>query len=411
VTAETPRRRAALGFILATVFLDALSFGLIFPVLPRLVLQLSGGDTAAAARMVGLIGAVWALTNFVGAPALGALSDRFGRRPVILISTFGFALDLLVMGFAPTLAWLFVGRALSGLTAANYAAASAYVADVTPADQRARRFGVVFAVSASGMILGPAAGGLLGEISPRAPFFAAAGLAGLAWLYGLLILPESLSPELRTKGAWRPGNPLRAFGILAKDRGLLGLAYVAVLIQLASHSANTLFVLYMAFRYQWTSAQVGLLLMAFSAGNIAVMGVLGPRLVGWFGERATLLTGLLLCAAGFAGLGLAPTGLLFCLACIPTCLGNMCAPPLQALETRRVGPGEQGRLQGALGGLAGLTGFVGPIFFTQVFAWSIASSLAPGGPGLALLIGAGLLAAAWMVALAVTAPARAASER
>ena len=410
MTAEPARRRAALGFILATVFLDAMSFGLIFPVLPRLVLELSDGDTANAARVVGLIGAVWALTNFVGAPVLGALSDRFGRRPVILISTFGFALDLLFMGFAPTLAWLFVGRALSGLTAASYSAASAYIADVTPPEQRAQRFGLFFAVSSAGMIMGPAMGGFLGEVSPRAPFFAAAGLATIAWLYGLLILPESLAPELRTKGPMRPSNPLRAFGILTRDRALLGLASVGVLIQLASHSVNTLFVLYMAFRYQWTSAQTGVLLMAFSAGNIVVMGVLGPRLVVWLGERATLLIGLVLCAAGFAALGLAATPVQFCVACVITCLGNMCSAPLTALETRLVGPSEQGRLQGALGGLGGLSGFVAPIFFTQVFAWSIVSSAAPGGPGLAMMIGAGLLTAATILAAAVTRPVPAVSE-
>ncbi|WP_293678102.1 MFS transporter [uncultured Phenylobacterium sp.] len=410
MTTEPPRRRAALGFILATVFLDAVSFGMVFPILPRLVLELSGGDTADAARAVGLIGAVWALTNFVGAPVLGALSDRFGRRPVILVSTFGFALDMLFMGFAPTLAWLFIGRALSGLTAASYAAASAYIADVTPPDQRAQRFGLVFAVSSAGMILGPAMGGLLGEISPRAPFFAGAGLAAVAWLYGLLILPESLAPDLRTKGPMRPTNPLRAFGILTRDKSLLGLASVGMLIQLGGHSINTLFVLYMAFRYQWGPGQVGVLLMVFSAGNIVVMGFLGPRLVRWLGERTTLIAGLALSAGGFAVMGLSQTSTQFCLACVLTCVGNICSPPLQALQTRRVGPSEQGRLQGALGGLGGLTGFVAPIFFTQVFAWSIASAFAPGGPGLAMLIGASLLVAATTLAVAVTRPVRATSQ-
>lgn len=404
------RRQAALGFILATVFLDSLSFGLVFPILPRLVLELSDGDTANAARAVGLIGAVWALTNFVGAPVLGALSDRFGRRPVILVSTFGFALDLLFMGFAPNLAWLFIGRALSGLTAASYAAASAYIADVTPPEQRAQRFGLFFAVSSTGMILSPAIGGLLGEISPRAPFFAAAGLAAVAWLYGLLILPESLAPELRTKGPMRPTNPLRAFGILTRDKPLLGLASVGMLIQMASHSINTLFVLYMAFRYQWGSGQVGLLLMAFSAGNIVVMGFLGPRLVRRLGERATLVAGLVLSAAGFWVMGLSETATQFCMACVLTCLGNVCSPPLQALQTRRVGSTEQGRLQGALGGMGALTGFVAPIFFTQMFAWSIASTIAPGGPGLAMLVGAALMVGATTLALAVTRPVRATSE-
>jgi DHA1 family tetracycline resistance protein-like MFS transporter len=402
VTAKPSRRQAALGFILATVFLDALSFGLVIPILPRLVLELSGGDTADAARIIGLIGAVWALTNFFAAPVLGALSDRFGRRPVILISTFGFAVDLMVMGLAPNLAWLFVGRALSGLTAANYAAASAYLTDVTSPDLRARRFGLFSATFGAGMILGPAAGGLLGEIGPRVPFFAAAALAGVNWLYGLLILPESLAPEHRTRTPLRAINPLGSFRILARDKGLLGLAGVASLMQLASQAVNVIFVLYLAFRYNWTAAETGLLLMGFAAGNIVVMGFVAPRLAGRIGERRTLLLGLALATTGFVALGFAQTGVQFCLACIPTCLGNMCGPPLQALQTRRVGPTEQGRLQGALGGVSGLAGFVGPIFFTQLFAWSIVSTRAPGGPGLAMLIGAGLMAAAWSVALAVT---------
>jgi DHA1 family tetracycline resistance protein-like MFS transporter len=340
----------------------------------------------------------WALMNFFASPVLGALSDRYGRRPVILISAFGFSLDLMVMALAPTVAWLFIGRLVSGLTAASYSAAAAYLADVTPPDQRARRFGLFSGIYAAGMILGPAFGGALGEISPRAPFFAAAALAALGWLYGLIILPESLPPELRTKIAWRTANPVRAFGILGRDRGLLGLAGVAFLLQLGSTAANTVFVLYTGFRYHWTSVDVGLLLMGFGAGNILTMAIVAPRLVQRIGERTTLLAGLTISAIGFAGLGLASTGLQFCVACIPTCFGNVCGPPLQALQTRRVGPTEQGRLQGALSGVAALTGLVGPIFFTQVFAWSVAFGSRPARSGVAFLIGAGLLTSAWSVA-------------
>jgi DHA1 family tetracycline resistance protein-like MFS transporter len=398
------QRTPAFGFILASIFLDALSFGLIFPILPRLILNLSGGDTVYAVRAFGLMAAAWSLMNFIASPVLGALSDRFGRRPVILISTFGLALDLLVMGLAPTIAWLFIGRAMSGLTAASYSAASAYLADVTPPEHRAKRFGLFSAVFGTGMILGPAFGGLLAGVNPRAPFFAAAGLAALGWLYGLLILPESLPPELRTRTSWLGANPVRAFGILAKDTGLLGLAGVGTLMQLSAQAVNIVFVLYTAYRYHWGAAQSGLLLTAFAGGNILVMGVIAPRLAQRIGERTTLLSGLALSAAGFVGLALGRTGLQFCLACVVCCLGNMCGPPLQALETRRVGPTEQGRLQGALSSLGALTGLIGPIFFTQVFAWSIA----PGSPiaqsGLVYLIAAALMAAAWPLAIAVVRP-------
>lgn len=396
-----PGRQAALGFILATVFLDALSFGLVFPILPRLTLELAHGDNALAAQVVGLVAGAWALMNFFAAPVLGVISDRFGRRPVILISTFGYALDLMVMALAPSLGWLVFGRMLSGVTAASTSTASAYLADITPPDQRARRFGLFGGVYAAGMILGPAAGGLLGEIGPRAPFWAAAGLAALGWLYGLLVLPESLPPERRTPIAWRNANPIRSLGILVRDKGLLGLAGVATLMQLASTSANSLFVLYAGYRYGWSSGQVGLMLMAFSAGNILVMSIMTPWIVTRRGERITVLWGLGFSAAGFAAIGLAATSLQFCAGTVVVCLGSMCGPALQALETEQVDPAEQGRLQGALGGVAALTGMVGPIVFTQIYARSVAAGTPPAWSGLALLIGAALLLAALALAYAV----------
>jgi len=404
--ARAATRPPAFGFILASIFLDALSFGLVFPILPRLILGLTGGDTGHAARLFGLMAAAWSLMNFIASPVLGALSDRFGRRPVILISTFGLAIDFLVMALAPNVAWLFVGRAMSGLTAASYSAAAAYLADTTPPDQRARRFGLFSAVYGAGIILGPAAGGLLAGIIPRAPFFAAAGLAALGWLYGLFILPESLPPELRARTPWRSANPVRALGILAKDRGLLGLSVVGTLLQLSAQAVNIVFVLYTAHRYGWRAPQAGLLLTVFAGGNILVMGVLAPRLSQRIGERTTLLCGVALSVIGFVGLGLAPSSLAFCLACVPTCLGNMCGPPLQALQTRRVGPSEQGRLQGALSALVAFNGLIGPIFFTQVFAWSISPGSAIGLSGASLLIAAVLMAMALPCAVAVVRAAR-----
>jgi len=390
-----------MGFILASVALDAVSSGLVFPVLPRLVLQLSSADNALAARTVGLIAGAWALMNFLGAPVLGAISDRFGRRPVLLISTFGLSLDLVITALAPNLAWLFVARLLSGLTAASSATAAAYLADITPPDQRARRFGLFSAVYGAGMILGPAIGGLLGEVSLRAPFWAAALLTGLGWLYGLLVLPESLPPERRARISWRAANPVKSFGVLAADKVLLGLAGVTGLMMVGFQAANSLFVLYAGRRYGWGSAEIGLLLMAFSAGNILVMAVVAPRLIARLGERAILLTGFALSTLGFAGLGLARTGVEFCIACIPTCLGNMSGPPLQSLETRRVDGTMQGRLQGALSGIVALSTLVGPIVFTQIYALSVGPGAAPAASGLALLIGAGLMLAAFALSFVV----------
>lgn len=390
-------RKAAFGFILANVFLEALAFGLIFPVLPRLVLELEGGDTASASRAFGVVAGVWALANFFAAPVLGALSDRFGRRPVILISAFGFAADLAVMAVAPSVAWLVAGRIVSGLTAGSYSAMSAYVADITEPDRRAARFGIFAAVYGAGMVMGPAAGGLLGQFSPRAPFAIAAALAAVAWLYGFFVLPESFPKEKRDPTQTRSINPFASFGVLRRARGLASLATVGTLVALAGQSANTIFVLYVAHRFEWGAAEAGLLLTAFSAGNIVVMGVIAPLASKHAGDRMLLIAGLILSTVGFAALALADSPLMFCLACIPTCLGNLCGPPLRALETMTVSETEQGRLQGALGGLNALAALVGPVVFTQVFAWSI---LQPGAwSGAALLMGAGLLAISVLVAL------------
>jgi DHA1 family tetracycline resistance protein-like MFS transporter len=309
------------------------------------------------------------------------------------------------MALAPSVAWLIVGRLISGVTAGNYAAASAYVADITEPDRRAARFGVFAATFGAGMILGPAVGGFLGHFSPRAPFWAAAALAFAMWLYGLLVLPESLPPERR--GAVRGLNPFAPFAVL-RTRGLPSLAAIGTLVALAATSANTLFVLYVAHRFGWGSAETGLLLTTYSAGNILVMGVIAPQMARRAGERPTMVAGLALATVGYAGLALAPTPFLFCLACIPACLGNMCAPPLRAMQTRLVSETEQGRLQGALGGLVALAALVGPIAFTQLFAWTIAQ---PGGQGGgALLLGAGLLAAATVIAILTGANAQPAPQ-
>lgn len=395
-------RKAAFGFILANVFLEALAFGLIFPVLPRLVLELSGDTAATAARAVGVIAAAWAMANFFAAPMLGSLSDRFGRRPVILISAFGFAVDLMVMALAPSVAWLIAGRAISGLTAGSYAAMSAYIADVSEPERRAARFGVMGATFGAGMILGPAAGGLLGQLNPRAPFAVAAVLATAAWLYGAFVLPESLPPEKRDRAQVRGVNPFAPLGLLRRAPGLARLATIGTLVSVASQSINTLFVLYVAQRFGWGALQSGLLLTAFSAGNIVVLGVITPWASRRVGNRQLLTAGLVLSAVAFAGLALAPSPLWFCLACIPACLGNVLGAPLGALETLTVSETEQGRLQGALGALTALSALAGPLVFTQVYAWSI---LQPGPwSGLAMLMGSGLLVVATLIGL--TTPRR-----
>ena len=378
---------------------DALSFGLILPLLPRLILELSGGSSGDAARAVGVIAAIWAAMNFLAAPVLGVLSDRFGRRPVILISAFGFSADLAVMALAPSLGWLFLGRAISGVTAASNATAAAYIADITPPEQRAQRFGLFSATYGAGMILGPAVGGLIGAADPRAPFWLASAVALGGAFYGLFVLPESLPRERRGEVSWRAAIPVTSYGLLLRDKALAGLAGTSFLMQFAAQTANNIFVLYTAYRYGWSTRDVGLLLMFFSAGNMLVQAVIAPRLATTIGPWRTMFLGTALSAAGLIAGGSSATGLGFCLASVALCLGNMFGAALQALCTARVGPEEQGRLQGALSSQAAIATMAGPLIFTQVYAWSVSTPGAPGGPGLALICGGALMGCALLIGL------------
>ena len=244
-------RKAAIAFIFVTVVLDVLAFGIIIPVLPRLVEDFLGGNTARAAEIYGLFGTVWALMQFVFSPLFGALSDRFGRRPVVLLSNFGLAFDYVLMALAPNLRWLFLGRVISGVTAASISTAMAYVADVTPADQRARNYGLVGMAFGVGFVFGPAIGGLLGAVDPRLPFWAAAAASLANAAYGYFVLPESLPPERRRPFEWKRANPAGAFRFLQSHREIRGLAVAAFLSNVAHAVLPAVFVLYAGYRYAW----------------------------------------------------------------------------------------------------------------------------------------------------------------
>src|SRR3984885_8898430 len=252
---EKPRR-AALAFIFITVFLDMLALGVIVPVLPKLIEDFMHGNTARAAEYVGLFATVWAAMQFLFSPVLGALSDRFGRRPVILLSNFGLGLDYIVMALAPNVGWLFIGRVISGITAASFSTASAYIADVAPPDKRAGGYGMISAAFGLGFVLGPAMGGVLGNIDPRLPFWVAAGFSFLNFGYGLLVLPESLSPERRERFSWRRANPMGSLKLLRSNRELFGLAIVNFLGNTAHEALPTTFVLYAMYRYGWNERTI-----------------------------------------------------------------------------------------------------------------------------------------------------------
>jgi len=384
------RRPAALGFIYAAILMNTVSMGVIVPVFPVLVKTLTGQGDAGAAQIMGVFGAVWALMQLSFAPIFGNLSDRFGRRPVLLVSMFGLAFDYLVMALAPNIAWLFVGRVISGITASSGSAAGAYVADVSTPENRARNFGRFQAAANAGILLGPALGGFVGVLDPRAPFWIAAILAFANGLYGLFVVPESLSHERRAPFHWKRANPVGAAALLIGRKGLLGMALILFVMQFAGSSFNSIFQFYTHYRYGWGPAQIAVLLMVLGGGNIVIQSLVAGWTARRIGERGAVIAGMILGASGFVAVGLASTVVVFWAAIGILIVSNVSFPSLMSLLSKRVDVDQQGQLQGALAILFGLSQLIGPIAFTNVFAWSVSA----GGwrmPGLSMLLGAGLI--------------------
>ena len=380
--------RGALIFVLITILLDTMALGMVLPVLPHLITQLlighplsaklahrlhrlPGGTVSAAAVIYGLFNTVFALMQFFFSPAIGTLSDRFGRRPLILASNIGLGLNYLLMAGAPTLQWLFVGRMASGITGASIGTASAYIADTTPPEGRPQAFGLLGAAFGLGLMLGPAIGGLLGEYSIRAPFVLAGVLSLANGCYGFFVLPESLARDHRHGFSWRRANPVGALGFLGKHRELLGLATVGFLSNLAQVSLPSVVVLYAMHRYGWTTGVVGLTMASAGIAVGFVQVVLVGRVVGRFGDRAALIAGLLFGAAGLVLAGLAPDSAVFWTAIPLLALWGLSGPVVQAIMTRHVKAAEQGRLQGANTSLTGISELAGPLLFTLTFAYFV----------------------------------------
>ena len=403
IVPDSPRHRAALTFIFVTVTLDMLAFGIVIPVLPHLIVQLIGGSIAKAAVWSGAFGALFMLMQFVFSPVQGALSDRFGRRTVILISCLGLGIDFAVMALAPVLWLLFVGRAVSGVCAASFSTANAYIADITPKEKRAAAFGTLGAAFGIGFIIGPALGGFLGHLHIRLPFWIAAALSLTNFAYGYFVLPESLPKEKRSRRfEWRHANPLGALLLLRRYPQVFGLASVFFLINLAQFSLNSTYVLYTDYRYGWGPQAVGYTLGLVGLCSGLVQAVLVRRLMPTFGERRLIIAGLSLCIVGYLFFGLAPVAWVF-LAGIPfLCLGGLAGPPAQAMMTQQVDPHEQGRLQGALTSLASLAGIFGPALFANLFALFISDHAPVKLPGAAFLLSSALLLAAAIIAFQIT---------
>ena len=399
--------RRALAFIFCTIALDVLALGVMIPVLPGIVLGFMDGDIAGAAEVFGLFATVWGAMQFVSSPLLGALSDRYGRRPVILLSCLGLGLDYIFMALAPSLVLLFVGRVVSGITAATITTSMAYIADVTPADRRAKAFGIVGMAFGLGFVLGPAIGGLLGGLDPRLPFWVSAAACLVNAAFGWFVLPESLPPERRMAFSWKRASPLGSLALLRSHTQLLGLAAANFFGQVAHHVLPAVFVLYGAYRYGWGETVVGLTLAGVGVCSAVVQGLLVGPAVARLGERWAMIMGLLFGAAGMVIYGLAPTGLWFWIGVPVMSLWGLAGPASQSLMSRLVGPSEQGQLQGANTALMSIAGLAAPGLFALTFAYFIEPL--PGRlqlPGAPYLLAALLLILAAATAERVTAPRR-----
>jgi DHA1 family tetracycline resistance protein-like MFS transporter len=385
-------RKHALVFIAVTVLLDTIGFGLIMPVQPALLVELTGESVSRVATYGGWLAFVYAVMQFLFAPVLGNLSDRYGRRPVLLFAIGSLGVDYLIMGFAPTLTWLFVGRTLAGIAGASFTPAYAYVADISPPERRAQSFGVVSAMFGVGFIVGPAIGGLLGALGPRAPFFAAAGLSLANVTYGLFVLPESLPPEKRRALDWKRANPLGTLGQMRKHPVVLGLLGALFLWMVGHQVMPATWAFYTKFRFGWSEAMIGASLAL--AGTIVVVSqatllrIAVPRL----GERRAALMGIAVAGIGYAGYATATAGWMMFAWLITWFFGAIVMPTTNALMSHRVAPDAQGELQGAVASLFSLSSIVGPPLMTQLFSRFAALDARVHFPGAAFLAAAVLAA-------------------
>jgi MFS transporter, DHA1 family, tetracycline resistance protein len=391
-------RQAAIGFIFITLMIDVTGLGLIIPVMPKLIEQLIHGNISDASRYGGYLTFTYAIMQFLFAPVLGGLSDRFGRRPVLLFSLFGFALDYLFLSFAPTIGWLFFGRAIAGITGASFTTATAYIADISTPENRAQNFGMVGAAFGVGFIIGPVIGGLLGSFGPRVPFMVAAGLSFCNWLYGYFILPESLSLSNRRKFSWRRANPLGSLMQLSKYPALGGLVSAFILIYIASHAVQSNWSFFAIEKFAWNEKMIGIslgvvgLLIAVVQGGL--IRFINPKL----GNERSVYVGLLLYALGLLLFAFASQSWMMFVFLIPYCFGGICGPALQSIISGNVPADEQGELQGALTSLISLTSIAGPPLMTGLFAYFTR----PGAPvhfsGAAFLLGSVLMLASAVIA-------------
>jgi MFS transporter, DHA1 family, tetracycline resistance protein len=380
-------RDAALGFIFVTLLIDVIGFGIIIPVVPNLLMELGDLNISEAAAYGGWLLTSFSVMQFLFSPILGNLSDQYGRRPILLISLFGFGVDYLLTAFAPTISWLFAGRIIAGIMGASFTTASAYIADVSTRENRAQNFGMIGAAFGLGFIIGPALGGIIATFGLRAPFIAAAILTFINWLYGYFVVPESLKPENRRKFEWKRANALGSVKFFLRYKVILGLVASIVLIYIAGHAVQSTWSFYTIEKYKWNTAMVGY--------SLAFVGIMVAFVQGWLirfiipklGQERSVYVGLTLYSIGFLLFGIATQGWMMFAFLIPYCLGGIAGPSLQGIMSGQVPPNQQGELQGALTSLMSLTSIVGPLLMTSLFYYFSQPTADIYFPGAAMIAG------------------------
>lgn len=364
---ENSKKKAAIGFIFITMLIDITGWGIIIPVVPKLIEELIHADISEAAKYGGWLSFAYAFVQFIFAPLVGNLSDKYGRRPIILISLFGFAIDYIFLALSPTIWWLFVGRIIAGITGASITTASAYIADISTDEDRAKNFGLIGAAFGLGFIIGPVIGGLLGHFGSRVPFYAAAVLCFINFLYGYFVLPESLDKSKRREFDWKKANPIGSFKFLSKHRELYTLIFALILVYIAGHAVQSNWNYFTMFKFNWDEKMVGISLGVVGLLVGLVQGGLIRYTTPKLGDQKSIFIGLSLYAIGMLLFAFANQGWQMFVFLIPYCLGGICGPSLQSIITKAVPANEQGELQGSLTSLMSATSIIGPPLMNNLF--------------------------------------------
>lgn len=392
-------KKSSLGFIFVTILIDCIGFGVIIPVLPNLIRELSGETLANASEIGGLLLVSYAFAQFLFAPIIGGLSDKYGRRPILLISLFGLGIDYIFLSFAPTLAWLFIGRIIAGITGASFTTAMAYIADISTPEKKAQNFGMVGVAFGIGFIIGPMIGGLFSNMGIRVPFMISAGLALLNWLYGYFILPESLSKENRRAFSWKRANPIGSLISVSKFPAIIGLVSALLLLYISSHAVQSNWGFYVIEKFNWNSEMIGYSLALVGLAVAIVQGGLIRIVIPKIGSKNAIMLGLSLYVIGFTCFAFAPNGLMMMIFILPYCLAGIGNPAMQTIISNQVPSNAQGEIQGIVTSMQSLGAIIGPFLMAYIFAYFINKNNTIYFPGAPFILSAVLTLIALFIAI------------